>query len=166
MVSRSKVPTKDNTLVFGRHAVEAVLTAKPSVVRRIYLKHVDTKLSQSPAKHDFLKGLDIDPNRLGLRVSIVDVAQLDRISGGQTHQGIIAEIDPYQMASFSELVTVDKPLIIACDQIQDPHNLGAVFRSAAVFGATGLVLSKDKSVTVTPTVHKVSSGATWRVCSL
>lgn len=149
----------NDNLVFGRHAVKSVLDAKPDVVRVIYLRQVDLDNAEA-----MLLGADSnDGSWLRQKIKVVDAARLDQLSGGRNHQGVIAKIDAFQMTPLATLLAVDKPLIVACDQIQDPHNLGTVFRSAAVFGATGLMMSKDKSATITPTVHKVSSGATWRV---
>jgi len=134
------------------------------VIQAIYLRRQKDIMQQDVGsdRGDFRSLLNDHAGFQG-ELKEVDLKALDALCNGQNHQGVAAIIEPYQMVAYSDLLSVPKPLILACDQVQDPHNLGAIFRSAAVFGTTGLVLSKDKSVAVNPTVHKVSSGATWHV---
>lgn len=89
----------------------------------------------------------------------VDAGQLTRLAGSPEHQGIVAEVDPYPYASAEELLQRPDGLLIALDQIQDPHNLGAVCRSAEVAGATGVVIPQRRAVDVTAAVCRASAGA-------
>ncbi|QSF14003.1 23S rRNA (guanosine(2251)-2'-O)-methyltransferase RlmB [Mycoplasma sp. Mirounga ES2805-ORL] len=76
----------------------------------------------------------------------------------ENHQGIIAFIDNFEYKQL-EIIKKDKPkLILILDHIQDPHNLGAIIRSANAFGVKHIIINKDRSCDVTPTVLKVSSG--------
>ena len=84
---------------------------------------------------------------------------LARIAGSPDHQGVVAEVEPYMYADADELLRHPRPLIVALDQVQDPHNLGAVCRSAEAAGATGVVIPERRSVAVTPAVCKASAGA-------
>lgn len=88
----------------------------------------------------------------------VGVAELTRLAGSTDHQGIVAEVDPYQYADPSSLLAADA-LVIALDEVQDPHNLGAVCRSAEAAGATGVVIPERRSAAVTGAVCKASAGA-------
>jgi 23S rRNA (guanosine2251-2'-O)-methyltransferase len=94
--------------------------------------------------------------------------QLDRLTGGAPHQGIALEVAPYDYAHPDDLLArvlegPDPALIVALDSVTDPHNLGAVVRSAAAFGAHGVLLPERRSVGVTPSAWKASAGALARV---
>ncbi|MDQ3729450.1 MAG: 23S rRNA (guanosine(2251)-2'-O)-methyltransferase RlmB [Actinomycetota bacterium] len=85
--------------------------------------------------------------------------ELTRICGSPDHQGVVAEVEPYPYADPEVLLDAPNALIVALDQVQDPHNLGAVARSAEAAGATGLVIPDRRAAAVTPTVCKASAGA-------
>lgn len=85
--------------------------------------------------------------------------QLTKLAGSPDHQGIVAEVDPYPYADAGELLSAPDALIVALDQVQDPHNLGAVCRSAEAAGASGVVICDRRSASITPAVCKASAGA-------
>ncbi len=97
-----------------------------------------------------------------LRVVTSDDASADeltRLAGSPNHQGIVAEVEPFPYAGADELVSAPDALVVALDQVQDPHNLGAVCRSAEAAGATGVVIPDRRAVGVSPAVCKASAGA-------
>src|SRR4029434_4455027 len=75
------------------------------------------------------------------------------------HQGVVARVAPYRYADAYELAAADQPLLVCLDQVTDPHNLGAVARSAEGAGATGVIVSRDVAARVTPAVSRASAGA-------
>ena len=87
--------------------------------------------------------------------------ELERICGSPDHQGIVAEVDPYPYADPGSLFAGDdgQGLVVALDQIQDPHNLGAVCRAAEVAGAAGVVIPERRAASVTAATCKASAGA-------
>ena len=85
--------------------------------------------------------------------------ELERLCGSPDHQGVVAEVDPYSYADPGFLLAAEDALVVALDQIQDPHNLGAVCRAAEVAGASGVVIPERRAVAVTPAVAKASAGA-------
>ena len=89
-----------------------------------------------------------------------EAGELSRIAGSPEHQGIVAEVDPYPYADARGLLDRPEALVVALDEVQDPHNLGAVARSAEAAGADGLVITARRSASVTPAVVKASAGAT------
>jgi 23S rRNA (guanosine2251-2'-O)-methyltransferase len=93
------------------------------------------------------------------RAPQTDPAELTRLAGSSEHQGVVAEVDPYPYVNADELLAQPASLIVALDQVQDPHNLGAVARSAEVAGATGLVIPSRRSASVTAAAVKASAGA-------
>jgi 23S rRNA (guanosine2251-2'-O)-methyltransferase len=85
--------------------------------------------------------------------------ELERLCGSPDHQGVVAEVDPYPYADPGSLLNRERALVVALDQIQDPHNLGAICRSAEVAGAAGVVIPERRAAAVTPAVCKASAGA-------
>jgi 23S rRNA (guanosine2251-2'-O)-methyltransferase len=85
--------------------------------------------------------------------------QLERLCASPDHQGVVAEVDPYPYADPTALLDAEDALIVALDQVQDPHNLGAVCRAAEVAGAAGVVIPERRAASVTAAVCKASAGA-------
>lgn len=93
-----------------------------------------------------------------------DKAALDRIAEGKSHQGVIAYVSAYTYASLEEVLARaealgEDPFIVILDNLEDPHNLGAIMRTAECAGAHGLVIPKRRSCGLTETVAKASAGA-------
>jgi 23S rRNA (guanosine2251-2'-O)-methyltransferase len=86
-------------------------------------------------------------------------AELERLCGSPDHQGVVAEVDPYPYADPGSLLRAEDALAVALDQIQDPHNLGAICRSAEAAGASGVVIPERRAAAVTAAVCKASAGA-------
>jgi len=84
---------------------------------------------------------------------------LSEAAGTRDHQGVVAWCEPFRYSDAYELAAVERPLLVCLDQVTDPHNLGAVVRSAEGVGATGVVLPAHGSVRVTPAVSRSSAGA-------
>jgi 23S rRNA (guanosine2251-2'-O)-methyltransferase len=88
-----------------------------------------------------------------------DAEELTRLAGSPDHQGVVAEVDPYPYADPGSLLAHPNAIVVALDQVQDPHNLGAVCRSAEAAGASGIVIPERRSAGVTAAVCKASAGA-------
>jgi len=89
-------------------------------------------------------------------------AELDRLTGGAVHQGVALRLPPYDYADPGDLLDralETDGLVVACDQITDPHNLGAIIRSAAAFGAVGVLIPTRRSAQLTAAAWKASAGA-------
>lgn len=100
-----------------------------------------------------------------LPVIEVDQAKLDRMTEGGNHQGVALLATDFAYSSVEEILASAKaaghaPFVVLLDELTDPHNVGAIIRSAACFGADGVLLPKRRAATVTSVVQKVSSGAT------
>jgi 23S rRNA (guanosine2251-2'-O)-methyltransferase len=95
------------------------------------------------------------------RVPETPAEELERLCGSPEHQGVVAEVDPYPYADPASLFEADdgQGLVVALDQVQDPHNLGAVCRAAEVAGASGVVILERRAASVTPAACKASAGA-------
>lgn len=92
-------------------------------------------------------------------VTIARALEIERVCGSPEHQGICARVADYVYADPRSLLSARDPLIIALDEIQDPHNVGALCRTAECVGATGVVLPERRSAQVTAAVCKASAGA-------
>jgi 23S rRNA (guanosine2251-2'-O)-methyltransferase len=95
-------------------------------------------------------------------------AELDRLTGGAFHQGLALQVPPYDYASPAELLadahqSGEAPLVVALDGVTDPRNLGAILRSAAAFGAHGVVVPERRAAGMTASAWKTSAGAAARV---
>jgi 23S rRNA (guanosine2251-2'-O)-methyltransferase len=90
--------------------------------------------------------------------------ELDEMAEGVRHQGVVAIAGEYSYCGIDELLEGEpgKRMLVALDQIQDPHNFGAIVRSAVALGATGIITLKDRATPVTPVVVRASAGATER----
>ena len=93
-----------------------------------------------------------------LPVARVEDAELTELAGSPDHQGVCAEVEPYPYADAGSLLAAEDSLVVALDEVQDPHNLGAVARVAESAGA-GLVIPERRSAEVTPAVCRASAGA-------
>ena len=89
----------------------------------------------------------------------VDAAELTRLAKSGDHQGIVAEVDPYPYVDAATLLERSDALVVALDQVQDPHNLGALCRSAEAAGAAGVVICRRRAAHVTGAVCKAAAGA-------
>jgi 23S rRNA (guanosine2251-2'-O)-methyltransferase len=99
----------------------------------------------------------------GLRVHVKPDRDLNEQAATREHQGVLAWCEPYRYADAYELAAAQQPLLACLDQVSDPHNLGAVCRSADGAGATGVIVPAHGSARVTPAVCKASAGAVEHV---
>lgn len=104
---------------------------------------------------------------LGASVRHAPRARLDRLAETDRHQGVVAVVADFRYSELSDLLDVaraseEPPLIVVLDGVEDPHNLGAVIRSAQALGAHGVVIPKDRAAGVTPVVAKAAAGALER----
>jgi 23S rRNA (guanosine2251-2'-O)-methyltransferase len=95
----------------------------------------------------------------GMRRHVKAERELTEAAGTRDHQGVVAWAEPYRYADAYELAAIDSPLLVCLDQVTDPHNLGAVARTADAAGATGVVVPAHNSARVTPAVVRASAGA-------
>lgn len=97
-------------------------------------------------------------------VKEVPVQKLDFLSGGGVHQGVIATVAAQSYCDLSDILAAaaaknEPPLVVICDGLEDPHNLGAIIRTAEATGVHGIIIPKHRSVSLTATVAKSASGA-------
>jgi 23S rRNA (guanosine2251-2'-O)-methyltransferase len=143
-------------LVYGLHPVQQVLQRRPREVAALFVA------AQGPRPRSQLEPLLKLARERGLKVLHVEGQELVALTGGANHQGVAATVGPFPYLDVEGLLerdTTRPPLILAVDSVTDPQNLGAILRSALVLGATGVVIPKDRAAQITPTVVRVSAGA-------
>jgi len=98
----------------------------------------------------------------GIPIANRDRAELDRLSDGVRHQGVVAVADDYRFSSLDEMLAQANgtPVLVALDQVTDPQNLGAIIRSAVTLGLNGLIIPKHRAAGMTAAVVRASAGAT------
>lgn len=112
-----------------------------------------------------LKDREMENLILSKKISVrrLNRKQMDKVLNATNHQGIAASIDDYKVYTLDEVIEAipqgKQPLLIMLDGLEDPHNLGAILRSADCVNADGVIIGKHRSVQLTPTVAKVSTGA-------
>jgi len=98
-----------------------------------------------------------------LKIQRVDTRALDRLSGGSTHQGVVATVEARTALDLSDFLgsIEGRPsaVVVVLDGVQDPHNLGAVARNASLCGAAAVIFPRDRSAGLTPVVEKVAAGS-------
>ncbi|WP_425059786.1 Putative TrmH family tRNA/rRNA methyltransferase [Sporomusa carbonis] len=104
----------------------------------------------------------------GLVVQEVDAAKLDKISAGVRHQGVVALAAPVAYADINDILSVayeknEAPFLVLLDELSDPHNVGAILRTADATGVHGVLIPKRRSCPLTQTVAKTSAGAVEHV---
>jgi len=112
-------------------------------------------------KGDPVNEIAADAKNCSMSWTVVGNPELDRLAKGAQHQGVVAIAGAFAYRNLHDIVaSASKPgLLVALDGVTDPHNLGAIMRSALLLGADGLLLPKDRSAKVTALVTKTSAGA-------
>ncbi len=138
-------------LVYGRQPVREVVRAGKRQILELLV--TERALAAEP----WLREIS------GLRLQIARERNLNDAARTTDHQGVVAFCEPYRYADAHKLAAGERPLVVCLDQVTDPHNLGAVIRSAEGAGASGIVITERNAARVTPAVCKASAGAVEHV---
>ena len=146
-------------ILIGKNAVIEALRAGIAIDKVFIVKN-DT----DPA----LRHIASTARAAGAVVSNADRRKLDGMSPSRSHQGVVAVAACVSSVTVSDILDVarkrcEAPLIVVCDEITDPHNLGAIIRTCEAAGAHGVVISKQRSAGLNATVAKTSSGAIYHI---
>ncbi|WP_414529307.1 23S rRNA (guanosine(2251)-2'-O)-methyltransferase RlmB [Nodularia chucula] len=148
-------PPEDSDLIYGRHPVLTALSGERGL-NRIW---ITTRLRYDHRFHHLL----LQAKENGTVIDEVEPRRLDQITNGANHQGIAAQVAPHDYMELSDLIaqakSVTDPVIVVAEGITDPHNLGAIIRTAEAIGAQGLVIPQRRASGITSTVMKVAAGA-------
>ncbi|MFL0196192.1 23S rRNA (guanosine(2251)-2'-O)-methyltransferase RlmB [Clostridium sp. WILCCON 0269] len=165
MESVKNQPKVREDLIEGRNAVIEALKSNNVTIEQIFI--TDGNISGS-----INKILAIAKEK-GVVIKKIDKRKLDKISETGAHQGVIAQVTPYRYCQVEDILDYalkrgENPFIIILDEIEDPHNFGAIIRTAEVCGAHGIIIPKRRNVGITPSVYKSSAGAVEyiRICKV
>ncbi len=147
---------EETDMIYGRHPVLTALQSQRHL-NRIW---ITSRLRYDPRFHSLI----LKAKENGTVIDEVEPRRLDQITYQANHQGIAAQIAPYDYTEFNDLVTKalegnDAPVIVVADGITDPQNLGAIIRTSEAIGARGLIIPQRRSAGITSTVMKVAAGA-------
>jgi 23S rRNA (guanosine2251-2'-O)-methyltransferase len=144
-----------NQTTFGIHAVNSILERQPERFIEVFV----LKGRQDERMEPIINQL----RKLGVSVQFVHRKALDERSQGEQHQGVVAIVKAAKTLNESDLDDIisnaEQPFLLILDGVTDPHNLGACLRTADAAGVNAVVVPKDKSVGLNPTVSKVACGA-------
>ena len=145
----------NENVIVGRNAVKELLASERDI-EKIFVKKGELEGSA--------KQLVAIAKERKIPVVEIDRQKLDQLSSGVNHQGIVAVASQRNYSSIDEILELaasknEKPFVILLDGVEDPHNLGAIIRSAECSGAHGVIIPKRRAVGLTATVEKSSAGA-------
>lgn len=148
--------TDEAELIYGRHSVLTALENQRQL-NRIWITQ---QIRYSSRFHTLLPLA----KARGTVIDEVGYSRLDMMTGGANHQGVVAQVAPYAYCELEDLIAraksaSEQPVILLADGITDPHNLGAIARTAEAMGAQGLVIPQRRATGVTSAVVKVAAGA-------
>ncbi len=143
-------------VIFGLHAVRTLLQQRPERAAQLILQK-----GRDDARMNELVQL---AQAKGIKTEWRDTRELDRLAGGESHQGAclhIRSMGALGEGALDELLdkSTAPPFLLVLDGVQDPHNLGACLRTADAAGAAAVIVPKDRAAGLSPTVRKVASGA-------
>jgi 23S rRNA (guanosine2251-2'-O)-methyltransferase len=146
---------KDTSLyIYGRKPIEEAILANPKNVKIVYVKD-SVKDSEVTELRKYL-------SRYKITLTKVPENKLVKLVGDVNTQGFVAELKEFKSLDLNEwLETLDRdsnPLVFVLDELEDPHNVGAIIRVAAASGASGVIMSKHRQAPITSTVFKTSAG--------
>lgn len=155
---RQAKPAKPkNPYFYGIHAVSMLLKRRPEEVLSLFIQRRDD--GQMSEEH---RRIAASAEQFGISIQSAQRERLTELCDSPQHQGVVALARPTPMADeaiLDELMDKDEALFLVLDQITDAHNLGACLRSACAMGVDAVIIPRHQSAPMTPTVAKVSVGA-------
>lgn len=154
-VPTSSKQAEYDDLVYGRNAVLELLKSNKDI-NKIFIERGE--------KHGSINEIIAKAKEARIVIVEVERSKLDLMTK-ENHQGVIAIVPPFNYCEIEDILELAKqrqemPFVILLDGIEDPHNLGAIIRTAETAGVHGIIIPKRRSVAVNSTVSKVSAGAT------
>jgi 23S rRNA (guanosine2251-2'-O)-methyltransferase len=149
----------NDEIVYGRNAVwELLQSGKP----------INKVLFQSEGTGGRFQDMVSHARERRIPFQFVDKTALDRVTEKAKHQGVLAYVSPREYAEVDDILALarekgEDPFILVLDEVEDPHNLGALIRTADASGVHGVIIPKRRSVSLTSTVAKTSAGAVEHV---
>lgn len=139
----------------GRHSVQEALRSGRTI-HKLFVAEQAQKQQLSPVFNEAKK--------MGIVIQVVDKRKLDQLMPNVPHQGVVAQVTAYEYMELEDMIAQAQnsgqpPFLLILDEIEDPHNLGSILRTADCAGVHGVIIPKRRSVGLTATVSKTSAGA-------
>ncbi|MGE3973453.1 MAG: 23S rRNA (guanosine(2251)-2'-O)-methyltransferase RlmB [Bdellovibrionales bacterium] len=147
--NQNSQPTSRHRQVVGLHSVMEVFKVRPHAVEKVFLK-ANWKESK-----ELLQIAEL-AQRQGVRVENIQEGVLEKLS--RVHQGVLVEVSETPTLDLHKLKDQKKSMVLALDGIEDPHNMGAIIRTAWLMGVSGILVPESRIAPLSPTVAKVASG--------
>lgn len=146
---------QEEEIIAGKHSVTEALRSGRTI-NKIWI-------AENAQKH-LTQPIIAEAKKAGIVIQHVDKRKLDQLAPGIQHQGVVAQAAPYAYVELEDLLRNaesrgEAPFLLILDEIEDPHNLGSILRTADCTGVHGVVLPKRRSAQITATVSKTSAGA-------
>ncbi|HQU08148.1 MAG: 23S rRNA (guanosine(2251)-2'-O)-methyltransferase RlmB [Parcubacteria group bacterium 21-54-25] len=153
----TREPKKEKIYIYGKHALEEALAHAPQAIRKVFLDpHI---------RDAHLRRL---VEQVKVPVAVLKAGGEGRVEKGAVHQGVIGVLDPSALLlpldTFVQTLDMStRPALVLLGEVQDPHNVGAIIRSAAAFGVSGVLIPTHNQAGITGAVVKSSAGMVFRV---
>jgi 23S rRNA (guanosine2251-2'-O)-methyltransferase len=147
---------REKVYIYGKHALTEALANTPHIIKKVFA--ADGALDPGTIRTLHEKNISLSPLK----------GEAQNVSKDASHQGVIVTIDPsdllLDLKDFLSALDMSKnPSLVLLDEIQDPHNVGAIIRSAAAFGAAGVLIPQNNQAPITGAVVKTSVGMAFRI---
>ena len=132
--------------VYGKNVIISILESDKKIIKAYLHKNFNDKTIITALQ------------KRKIQIEWLEKYELDKLAN-KGHQGIILKIPAYEYVNYEKFVNEENSLVVILDHLEDPHNLGAIVRTCEAAGVSGIIIPKDRSVSVNSTVMKVSAGA-------
>lgn len=148
---------------------ELIVEGKNPVLEAVKAKEkIDKLFVQEGLKEGSIVEVIAKASKAGIQINYVPKSKLDKMSRTGRHQGVICQLSAVEYSEVEDILDLaaqkgEKPFVFLLDGIEDPHNLGAIIRTAHVVGAHGVIIPKHRAASLTATVSRASAGAIYHI---
>lgn len=164
-INEERVELKKNNIQINKEEREDIVIGRNAVIEALKSdRTIETLYISNNKLEGSIKTIIGLAKEKRILIKEVDKKKLDLMCDGEVHQGVIAKVTPYKYSEVSDILDLarergEAPFIVILDEVEDPHNLGSIVRTAELFGVHGIIIPKRRSASVSATVYKSSVGA-------
>ena len=164
-INEERIELKKNNIQINKEEREDIVIGRNAVIEALKSdRTIETLYISNNKLEGSIKTIIGLAKEKRILIKEVDKKKLDLMCDGEVHQGVIAKVTPYKYSEVSDILDLarergEAPFIVILDEVEDPHNLGSIVRTAELFGVHGIIIPKRRSASVSATVYKSSVGA-------
>ena len=164
-INEERIELKKNNVQINKEEREDIVIGRNAVIEALKSdRTIETLYISNNKLEGSIKTIIGLAKEKRILIKEVDKKKLDLMRDGEVHQGVIAKVTPYKYSEVSDILDLarergEAPFIVILDEVEDPHNLGSIVRTAELFGVHGIIIPKRRSASVSATVYKSSVGA-------